>query len=295
VDNALVAAKRAASLKNTGEIHDLVADIYERKGGFREALNNYQEAARLDPSNDKFAFDLGSELMLHENYDAAQAIFQAAEKRFPKSSRTYVGLGTAEFMAGRAADSVDAFLKAVDLDPEFEPAYLFLGEAFTFSSAHAPEVIAKLAYFSAKDPQNFGVQFYYGASLVSEIIKDGNLANAEPALTALNRAAKLHPDDARVYYQLGEVYRLHKRLSEAASYYEKSSELDPNYPEPLYKLGQVYVRLGRHADAEKMFTRHRDVMAKEEANLYHRSSEIQSFVLKMRDVGEVQRGTTAAH
>jgi tetratricopeptide (TPR) repeat protein len=160
---------------------------------------------------------------------------------------------------------------------------------------HTRKRCSRYVYFSAKDPQNFGVQFYYGASLVSEITKDGNLANAEPALTALNRAVKLHPQDARVYYQLGEVYRLQKQLSEAASFYEKSSALDTNYPEPLYKLGQVYVRLGKRDDAEKVFARHRDAMAKEEAKLYHRSSEIQSFVLKMRDVGEVQRSTMMAH
>jgi hypothetical protein len=57
--------------------------------------------------------------------------------------------------------------------------------------------------------------------------------------------------------------------------------LDTNYPEPLYKLGQTYVRLGRPEDAKKIFARHRDVMTRAETGLYHRSGEIQSFILKL--------------
>lgn len=282
IDGALDAAKRALALKTTGEIHDLLGDIYETQGQYRDALNEYQEAVRSDPTSDKFVFDLGAELILHENYDAAQTVFRAGEERFPRASRMYLGMGTTQFLGGKTGDSVDAFLKAVDLDPEFEPAYLFLGEAFSFSANRSAEVVAKLAHLAVKKPQSFGAQYYYGAALVQDMQNDGNLENAETALAALRRAAALRPQEARVYYQLGEVFRLKKRLQEAIPYYSKSATLDANFPEPLFKLGQIYVRLGRQEDAKKMFARHREIMTKTEAGLYHRSSEIRSFVLKMR-------------
>ena len=108
------------------------------------------------------------------------------------------------------------------------------------------------------------------------------MINALRAQAALQRAATLRPDDARVPYQFGELCRVQKRLAEAVPYYQKSAALDPEFPEPLYKLGQAYVRLGRSEDSKKTFARHREVMAKAEAAVYHRASEIQSFVLKMR-------------
>jgi tetratricopeptide (TPR) repeat protein len=104
------AAQAALAVKSTGEIHDVLGDICEAQSHYIDALNHYQEAVRLDPNSDKFAFDLGAELLLHENYDAARTVFHAAEKRFPKASRIYLGLGTAEFMRGKTADAVDAFL-----------------------------------------------------------------------------------------------------------------------------------------------------------------------------------------
>jgi tetratricopeptide (TPR) repeat protein len=282
INGARDAAEHALAIKNTGDLQDLLGDISESQNSFKDALNHYQEAVRLDPGSDKFAFDLGAELLLHENFDAAEAVFQAAQKRSPKSSRIYLGLGTAEFMHGKTADSVASYLKAVDLDPDFEPGYLFLGEAFSFADTRSAEVVAKLAYLARKQPQTFGAQYYYGAALIKEMDQGGDVKNAAPALVALQRAASLRPGDARVPYQLGELCRVQKRFAEAASYYEKSAALDPEFPEPLYKLGQAYGRLGRPDDAKKAFARHREVMAKEEADVYHRASEIQSFVLKMK-------------
>lgn len=280
---ALDSAQQARSIKDTGEIHDLLGDIYESRRQFDSALNNYQEAVRLDPSNDKFVYDLGAELILHENYEAAQTIYRAGLKQFPNSARIWLGLGTAEFMDGKTADSIDAFLKAVDLDPAFEPGYLFLGEASRFYEGRTAEVLTKLAYAARERPQSFGAQYYYGATLVSQMSADEDLTKADEALTALERAATLNPKDARVYYQLGELFRLENKTTEAISNYQKSISLDPNFAEPLYKLGQVYVRAGRQQDAQEMFARHKEVLAKEQADMDRRFSEIRSFVLQMKN------------
>ncbi|MGC2402918.1 MAG: tetratricopeptide repeat protein [Acidobacteriaceae bacterium] len=286
LDLSLDAAQRAMNVHNTGEIHDLLADIDERRKDYKNAVLEYQEATRLDPDSDRFAFDLGAELLLHENYQAAETILRAAQARNPRSSQIYLALGAAEFMAGKTADSVEAFLKAIDLNPSFEPAYLFLGEAYTFSNTRSEEVLAKLAHLAAKQPQSFGAQYYYGTCLVVAMNNDGVLTNASLAMAALNRAAQLRPRDARVYYQLGEVLRLEKRPANAVSYYTKAIALDPDYPEPLYKLGQAYAHLGKQEDAEKMFDRHRAVMSKQEESLDRRSSEIQSFIVSMKGVDE---------
>ena len=282
LDGALDAAQHALAIRSTGDVQDLLGDISESQNRFGDALNHYQEAVRVDPANDKVAFDLGAELLLHENFDAAEAVFQAALQRFPKASRIYLGLGTAEFMRGKTADSVASYLKAVDLDPGSEPAYLFLGEAFTFADTRSAEVVAKLAYLAAKEPQIFGAQYYYGAALVKEMDQEGNLKKVAVAQAALQKAAALRSTDARVPYQLGELCRVQKRFSEAVTYYQKSTALDPEFPEPLYKLGQAYTRLGKPEEAKKAFARHREVMNRAEAAVYRRASEIQSFVLKMR-------------
>jgi tetratricopeptide (TPR) repeat protein len=280
---ALAAAQEARASKDIGEIHNLLGDVLEAQGKFIEAIDEYQEAVRLDPDSDKFAFDLGTELILHENHAAALAVFQAAQERFPKSSRTFLGLGAAEFLDGKTDESVSAFLKAVDLNPGFEPAYVFLGEAYIFSAVHSDEVGAKLAALAAKEPRNFGVQYYYGAVLIHEMDLDVTLDHLGQAGSALHRASALKPRDARVFYQLGELSRLQKRLPESIPYYKRAIALDPEFPEPLYKLGQVYVRLGKTQEGKQILALHKDVLTRTDADLYRRSGEIQSFVLKRRN------------
>jgi tetratricopeptide (TPR) repeat protein len=112
--------------------------------------------------------------------------------------------------------------------------------------------------------------------------QEGNLKNVALAQAALQKAGALRSNDARVPYYLGELCRVQKRLPEAVAYYQKSSALDPEFPEPLYKLGQAYTRMGKPEEAKKAFARHREVMTRAEAAVYRRASEIQSFVLKMR-------------
>jgi tetratricopeptide (TPR) repeat protein len=281
-DGAMDAAQHALALKSTGEIHNVLGDICEAQAHYTDALNHYQEAVRLDPNNDKFAFDFGAELLLHENYDAALTVYRAAVAQFPKSARIRLGLGTAEFMRGKTDESVGEFLKAVDLAPEFEPGYMFLGEAFSASETQSKEAVAKLAYVAGKRRKSFDAQYYYGAALVKEMDDSGDLRNADLAFAALRRAQVLRSEDARVYYQLGELFRVRNETRQAVPYYQKSAALDPNFPEPLYKLGQAYVRLGRAEDAKQTFARHRELAAKTEANLTRRFGEIQSFVLEMR-------------
>lgn len=279
---ALEAANNALKIKDAAELQDLLGDICEAQGQYVDALKHYQQAVRLGPNDDKYIYDLGAELIAHENYDAARTLFHAAQERFPKSARIHLGTGTAEFLRGKTDAAVDAYLRAVSLSPEYEPAYLFLGEAFSFSENRSAEVVAKLKQFAAKQPKSFGAQFYYGAALIKDLENGLSSGTEEEAFSALRRASTLKPQDARVYYQLGELYRLRKEFPEAAEQFQKSTALDSNYPEPLYKLAQVYQRMGRRDDAKATFARHREVLAKTEEDLYHRASEIQSFVLTMR-------------
>jgi Flp pilus assembly protein TadD len=112
----------------------------------------------------------------------------------------------------------------------------------------------------------------------------GGRTKAARALAILRRAAGLRPTDARVYFHLGEFFRVQQNLTEAAQNYEKAISLDGNFPEPLYKLGQTYIQMGKQNEAKEIFARHREVVSKHAADLDRRAGEIQSFVLKIRGV-----------
>jgi lipopolysaccharide biosynthesis regulator YciM len=160
---------------------------------------------------------------------------------------------------------------------------VFLGEAFTFSGGRSDDVIARLAHVAEREPENGMVQYYYAAALISRMHSTADLKDSHRAQEALRRAQASLPKDARVYYQAGELATLEKQNQTALSNYRHAVELDPNFPEALYKLGQTYVHLGMQQEGKETLARHRMVVAKSEADVNRRNSEIQSFILKMRN------------
>ena len=282
INSAAEAAAHALAIRKTGEAYSLLGDLREEQGQYREALESLQQAVRLEPQNEEFAFDLGLELILHENSDAAMEWFRAAQEHFPQSARMALGLGTANYMAEKQDDAVRAFLKAVDLDPKYEPAYTFLGMAYLSSSNPPDEVLGRLGMLARSHPQSFTAQYYYGATLVKAMDRAGKAEKAEAASEALRRALALHPDDAHTYYYLGEIKRLQDRIDEAALLYEKSVALDPTFADALFKLGRAYAKLGRQEDALRVLARHHEVQSRQAEDLEKRMQEIKTFVLTMR-------------
>jgi predicted Zn-dependent protease len=67
---------------------------------------------------------------------------------------------------------------------------------------------------------------------------------------------KIEPNDAGVYYLLGEVFRQRAKaddMRKAKAYYEKSISLDPFYPEPHKAIGLIYYKDGEKTLAKKSF------------------------------------------
>jgi Tfp pilus assembly protein PilF len=62
-------------IRNTGELHNLLAQIDEKNGEFVPAVNEYEVAAHMDPTEGNL-FDWGSELLLHRTYEPAIEIFK---------------------------------------------------------------------------------------------------------------------------------------------------------------------------------------------------------------------------
>src|SRR5262249_22162129 len=122
--------------KDAAELHNLLAQIEEKDGNFIVAVNEFQNAARLEPSESNL-FDWGGELLLHRTLDPAVEVFQKATRLYPQSSRLMVGLGMAYYARGNYDDAVKAFLRCADLDPTDARCYKFLSRAYYSSPSQA--------------------------------------------------------------------------------------------------------------------------------------------------------------
>jgi beta-barrel assembly-enhancing protease len=80
------------------------------------------------------------------------------------------------------------------------------------------------------------------------------------AKAALERVLAVAPNDAKAYFYLGELYRKQRKapddVEKAVMAYQKATEHDPSYPEPLRSLGLLYYTTGKKAEAQQAFERY---------------------------------------
>jgi tetratricopeptide (TPR) repeat protein len=225
------------------ELHNLLAAILDAEGRYRDAIAEYERAARADPSESN-VFDLANELVSRGAFKPAVQIFQYGSAKYPRSARLRIGLGVAQYSLGRYAEAVQALCQAVDINPSDTKALDFLGKMYDVSPAMAEDVTKRLAHFAALYPQNAKANFYYALSLRKRSLEAGRKAWPE-AESFLKKSTVLDPSFAEAHYQLGLLYQDEGRTEEAIHEYETSVQLRNDLSAAHYRLALLYKRTGR--------------------------------------------------
>jgi tetratricopeptide (TPR) repeat protein len=269
-------------VKNTGELHNLLGQIEEKDGQFVAAENQFESAARMEPSESNL-FDWASELLLHRTLDPAVKIFQEATARFPDSSRMMVGLGMAYYARGNYDDAVKAFLKAADLNPSDERSYKFLARAYDSSPGQAADVIERFRRFADLQPHNGQAIYYYAMSLwKGKRAQDPDL-DLKQIESLLKNAIAESPKLPEAHLQIGNLSADQGKFAEAILEYQRALELDYDLADAHYRLGQAYVRTGQKDRAQGEFDVYQKLRAQHLADLDKQRAEIRQFVYSERD------------
>ncbi len=263
--------------KNTGELHDLLAQIEEKDGKFLAAANEYEIAAHMDPSEENL-FDWGSELLLHRTYEPAIEVFQQGAQRYPTSPRLLIGLGMALYSRGKYEEAVKALLAAADLDPSDARCYLFLSKAYDSSPTQAQDAIERFRKYSELQPSNARAQYYYALSLWKGNQAADSSVDFAKVESLLQKAVTLDPTLAEAHLQLGNLYADQHKYDKSIPEYERAVELNPNLADAHYRLGQDFVHAGQKDRAQAEFEVYQKLRAQHLADLDKERAEVQQFV-----------------
>lgn len=236
--------------KDRAELHNLLGDVEEADGHVQEAAQQYEIAARMDPS-EKNLFDLGSDLMLHRGFEPARKVFSFGAERYPKSARLRVGLGVAHYSLGQYDEAVESLCQAVDLDPTDTKALDFLGKMYDVSTRFADEVTSRLAHFVKIYPDNAAANYYYALSLRKRALSQESNRPQGDAEGFLLRAIKLNPAYADAHFELGLLYEDQKQNAKAIREYELAIKFRADLSKAHYRLGRLYQSNGQSDLAAK--------------------------------------------
>jgi len=263
--------------KDNGELHNLLGQIEEKDGKFVEAVNQFEVAAHMDPSDDNL-FDWGSELLLHRTYEPAIDVFQHASQRYPKSPRLLIGLGMSLYSLGKYDDAVQALLTAADLDPTDARCYLFLSKAYDSSPTQAAGVIQRFKRYADLQPSNALAQYYYAISLWKGKRTEDTSVDLSTVEALLKRSVTLDNKLPEVHVQLGNLYADQHAWDKSIPEYLRALELNPILPDAHYRLGQDYVHVGKKENAQAEFDTYQKQRAEHMAEIDKERAEVQQFV-----------------
>ena len=267
---------------DTAELHHLLGDLEEGLKDPLEAVRQYQHAAEMDP-NERYLFDWGSELLLHNASEPAIDVFNRGNRLFPRSERMLLGLGAAWFAQGNNDNAVQQICQASDLDPADPTPYLFLGRMQHAEPVPSEATTEKLHRFVLLQPTNPEANYYYAVALWKRRKQSPDSASLSQVETLLNTAARLNPQYAAAHLQLGILHSDAGNYSAAISDYEKAVQIDPRMEEAHYRLAQTYRLLGQ-ADKSKEQLRLYQQLSQESAQKADRERhEIRQFVYTLRD------------
>ncbi len=264
-------------VKDTGELHNLLAQIDEKDDNYVAAVNEFATAAHMDPSEGNL-FDWGSELLLHNTYEPAIDVFRAATQRYPTSARILIGLGMSLYARGLYEDAVKALLAATDLTPSDPRCYLFLSRAYNSSPTQADSVIEHFQHYAAAEPSNALAQYYYAMSIWKGKRSQGANVDLQQVEALLKSSIALNNSFPDSHLQLGNLYSDQHQYEESVPEYLRALQLNPNLSDAHYRLAVDYTHLGNKAQAQSELTIYQKLRSEHMAEIDKERAEVKLFV-----------------
>jgi|SRR5579863_27228 len=164
---------RYVAIKLEGE-----AGVLRTKGDLRGALEKYRAAVRAYPAFLRTLILMAQVEEQLENTNRAFELLEYTGRLYPNDATAQFNLGIAYGMKGAIEDGIAAYRRAIDLEPEFTPAYLNLGLLLvSINRISTAETVFRTGLHI--DP--ISAPMYYGLALAEE--KQGHSADARNAMS----------------------------------------------------------------------------------------------------------------
>jgi Flp pilus assembly protein TadD len=264
------------------EGHTLMGEVLYRRNQPALARKSFEAALRLDPASSGASNGLARIEVGGKQTPQAIARIDAQFAKNPKDPRLALLAGRAHGSAGEFDKAESLFKRAIELDPNFAPAYNTLGQLYVQQNK-LDQARREYEALAAKQPSNVQVQtmvamLLHAKGKIAEAksqyekivaldrrasVAANNLAylyamagdNLDVALNLAQSAKASAPDDADIDDTLGWIYYKRGLPALAVEPLRRSVAKDPKNALFHFHLGMVYVKAGDAGNARSMLQR----------------------------------------
>jgi tetratricopeptide (TPR) repeat protein len=238
-----------AQHEGTAATHNLLGLILLNEDRPSDSLKEFTRGAKLQyPSAEDFRYVALDYSLLNDYADADRWMTKSVELN-GKDGESWYELGRIRYMENRFADSVEAFRKALMIEPRSVKAENNLGLALEGLNQQDDALAAyrQAITWQQDDPHPSEQPLLNLGILLSD-------RNDQPgALGALTQAETIAPHDPAIHAALGKLYKRGQQLDKAQAELEQAVAAKPGDASLHFQLGEVYRREGRQAEAKAQF------------------------------------------
>ncbi|MEZ5891880.1 MAG: tetratricopeptide repeat protein [Parvularculaceae bacterium] len=150
----------------TAARHNL-AIIQMRSGKARDAHSEAEQLLATDPGNPNYRTLYSSALVRLGEYEKAIKNYTSLLREYPKQAKSWMSFGHALKTVGRTPESIDAYRKSIDLEPNLGEAYWSLAnlKTFRFADDDIAAMRAQLQRADIDDDDRLHLHFALGKAL----------------------------------------------------------------------------------------------------------------------------------
>jgi tetratricopeptide (TPR) repeat protein len=233
--------------------HDALGRAAAARGDAPTAAAEFQQAIRIDPNRAVYYLALGQLLLDHETPEPAEVVLAKAAERFPREPAVLRMLGLARFAQGKNQPALDAFLKAIDADPNADASYASLEVLIPEAGPLLPAMVERLKRFEERRPDS---------PLGPFLLAVAGEANAEKLL---RRAIGAAPDFWPAHFELSKILKDAGQAEASVVELLETVRLNPNYAPAHYALAEHYNRVGDRERAAREREIHHKLLSAQRA------------------------------
>jgi len=213
----------------------------------QEAVGHFSKAIRLDPQYALAYVGLADSYALLGQYGAlddrevvakAEPVVERALELNDQLGEAYASLGEVRFRQQDYPGAEQAYKTALQLSPNYAPAYHGYGRLLNWGFARTEEALELNLTALGLDPLSTPIN-------MAVVESYHELGRFEDALARCQRIIEIDPDYPRGYTIMADLYwEVFAQLDEGVRWLHKAVELDPGNPDHARWLGLVYLDLG---------------------------------------------------
>jgi tetratricopeptide (TPR) repeat protein len=236
-----------------------LANVYLMAVRLADAKREARGILEQEPSNLAAMKMEGTAEFLLGNVVVSESRFIELLDRYPNDEEGAYMLGRIYYQEGQMDRAIGQFERVLKVNPRSYKAYDNLGLCYEARGENDKAARHFWAAIRLADEDHSDYDWPF-ANLAELFLNEGD---SKKAFALASQAAQRNPQSARNFYIGGRALYELQKTDLCLNWLQRSSALDPNYPEPLYLLAQVYRKLGDDGKAKEAEERFLEAKAKQ--------------------------------